>query len=247
MEKQESKWKKLIGKGAFVVVCILIAIALLAGVIYATVRVQTCVQGPRTYATPAPTEEPEETPLPNRLYEATRHASIIPPLSMLDINDGQLEDYRELLVDPERWLDLTPEGAHGFSVIRSIDLGCSYVYQNGKYYRLGEGIDGKGVLDVLITDLNWDDAPDLLYTYHFGANEDQASKVGWFDLETHESALSGFSLQNGFLAIAEEDGAYALYRAERDADLDTGTFSLTFTERLGVLVETEGRIFLILD
>jgi hypothetical protein len=43
---------------------------------------------------------------------------------MLDINDGQLEDYRELLVDPERWLDLTPEGAQGFSVIRSIDLGC---------------------------------------------------------------------------------------------------------------------------
>ena len=102
MEKQESKWKKLIGKGAFVVVCILIAIALLAGVIYATVRVQTCVQGPRTYATPAPTEEPEETPLPNRLYEATRHASIIPPLSMLDINDGD-DTYNVMLDLPYRY------------------------------------------------------------------------------------------------------------------------------------------------
>ena len=243
----KTDWKKWIGKGAFVVICILLALALLAGVIYATVRIQTCVSGPRVFATPAPTEEPEETPLPNRLYEAEKHAKIVPPLSKLDINDGHLEDYGEFLLDPERWLDLTPDGARGFTVIRSIDLGCTYVCEKDNYYRLGEGVDGKGVLDVILTDLDLDDVPDLLYTYHFGANEDQYAKVGWFDFRTHTSQLSDFQLLNGFLALAEEDGAYVLYRAERDADLETGTFGLTFTQRIGTLYEAQGRLILSME
>ena len=145
------------------------------------------------------------------------------------------------------WIDLTPEGAEGFTVIRSIDLGCSYVVEDGEYYRLGEGEDGKGVVDVLLTDLDLDDVPDLLYTYHFGANEDTVSKVGWFRFSTHTSALSAFAQRDGFLSLAEEDGIYVLYRAIRDVDLDTGTFGLTLVERLGELTEVMGGIELVLD
>jgi len=132
-------------------------------------------------------------------------------------------------------------------VIRSIDLGCSYVVEDGEYYRLGEGEDGKGVVDVMITDLDLDDEPELLYTYHFGANEDTLSKVGWFRFTTHTSSLSGFAQKDGFLSLLEEDGEYILFRAVRDANLDTGTFGLTLTERLGVITETMGRIELIMD
>ena len=246
MEQKTSNWSKVFKKGVFVVVCIVAAILLLVGTVVGVIAIQRCAHGGRQVEA-EPTATPEPTAIPNRWYDSTKNPEHAPDLDLLDLSDAHREDYETELSDPTRWIDLTPEGADGFTVIRSIDLGCSYVVQNGAYYRLGEGEDGKGALDVHLTDLDWDGKPDLLYTYHFGANEDQASKVGWFDLETHESALSGFSLQNGFLAIAEEDGAYALYRAERDADLDTGTFSLTFTERLGVLVETEGRIFLILD
>ena len=246
MEQQTPKWRKVLSKGAFVVICILIAIGLLFGAIYGTYKIQRCMHGGRQ-AEAEPTATPEPTPVPNRWYDSTKNPDKAPDLALLDLSDAHLEDYGTELSDPTRWIDLTPEDAQGFTVIRSIDLGCSYVVQDGAYYRLGEGEDGKGALDVHLCDLDWNGEPDLLYTYHFGGNEDQAAKVGWFDLTTHESALSDFSLQNGFLAIAEEDGAYALYRAERDADLDTGTFSLTFTQRLGVLVETEGRIFLILE
>ena len=50
---KKTDWKKWIGKGAFVVICILLALALLAGVIYATVRIQTCVSGPRVFVSSA--------------------------------------------------------------------------------------------------------------------------------------------------------------------------------------------------
>lgn len=247
MEQQTSKWKKLIGKGAFVVICILIALLLLVGAVVGTIAVQRCVSGPRTNGTPEPTATPEPTPLPNRLYPADKHADVAPPLDMLDLNDAHVEDYGEILADPTRWIDLTPDGAEGFTVIRSIDLGCSYVCEDGVYYRLGEGTDGKGVVDVILTDLDLDDVPDLLYTYHFGANEDTFSKVGWFRFTTHTSALSDFSLKNGFLSLVEEDENCILYRAERDADLETGTFGLTLTERLGEINEIMGKVHLILE
>lgn len=244
---EKPKWKSLLGKGAFVVVCILAALLLLAGAIYGTYRVQRCASGRQASGTPEPTATPEPTPLPNRLYPAEKHVAVAPPLDKLDLNDAHIEDYGETLRDPERWLDLTPEGAKGFTVIRSIDLGCSYVCEDGVYYRLGEGTDGKGVVDVILCDFDWDDEPDLLYTYHFGANEDKCSKVGWFDFDTHTSVLSDFRLLDGFFALVEEDDAYVLYRAERDADLDTGTFGLTFTQRIGTLLESQGHLILLME
>ena len=247
MEQQTSNWKTVLKKGAFVVICILVAVLLLFGAIYGTYRILRCAHGGPSGATPGPTDTPEPTAVPNRWYDSTKNPDTAPDLDLLDLTDAHREDYETELSDPTRWIDLTPEGAEGFTVIRSIDLGCSYVVQNGAYYRLGEGEDGKGAVDVHLCDLDWDDEPDLLYTYHFGANEDQFATVGWFDLETHASVLSDFALQNGFLAIAEEDGSMVLYRAERDADLDTGTFSLTFTERLGVITETDGKLFLTLE
>ena len=38
-----------------------------------------------------------------------------------------------------------------------------------------------------------------------------------------------------------------LYRAARDADLDTGTFGLNLIERLGEVTEQDGRLMLILE
>ncbi len=245
-QKKNPKWKKLLGKGAFVVSCIVIAVALLGGAAYLTLRVmRSCRSGGDDVAEATPTPAP--TPLPDRLYSADRKPASVPPLDALGLSDAHLEEYSEQLSDPERWIDLTPEGAQGFSVIRSIDLGCSYVAEDGVYYRLGEGEDGKGAVDVLLTDLDFDDKPDLLYTYHFGANEDTFAKVGWFNFETHESALSGFLQKDGFLSLVEEDGRYILFRAERNADLDTGTFGLTLKERLGEITEVMGGIELILD
>lgn len=246
MEKKHPNWKTWLGKGAFVVVCIVVAVLLLGGAGYLTLRaMRSCRRGGPTVTQATPTPEP--TPLPDRIYSADKNPPYAPPLDRLGLSEAHLADYSEALSDVTHWIDLTPEGAKGFTVIRSIDLGCSYVAENGEYYRLGEGEDGKGVVDVLLTDLDLDGEPDLLYTYHFGANEDAVSKVGWFSFATHTSALSGFAQRDGFLSLSEEDGIYVLYRAVRDADLDTGTFGLTLIERLGEITETMGRIELYMD
>ena len=246
METKQATWKKWLGKGAFVVICILVAILLLAGAIVGTIAIQRCSKKSNPILA-EPTATPEPTPVPQRLYSAEKHMDEAPPLYEIGITEGHLEDFIADLSDPTHWIVLTPEGAEGFEVIRSIDIGCSYVVQDGRYYRLGEGEDGKGVVDVILTDLNLDGEKDLLYTYHFGANEDECSKVGWFDLSTHESVLSDFSLKKGFLALSEEDEAYVLYRAARDADLETGTFGLNLIERLGEVTESDGRLLLILE
>ena len=247
MEQQKSNWKKVLGKGAFVVVCIIVAVVLLAGAVVGTIMVQRCVRNSGKPVIAEPTATPEPTPVPERLYSAEKHLSETPPLEKLGITEGHLEDFIADLSDPTHWIVLTPEGAEGFEVIRSIDIGCSFVVQDGNYYRLGEGEDGKGVVDVILTDFDMDDEEDLLYTYHFGANEDECAKVGWFDLVTHESVLSDFSLKKGFFALNEEEDAYVLYRAARDADLETGTFGLNLTERLGEVIEQNGRLMLILE
>lgn len=245
-QNRNHNWKTWLSKGVFVVSCIVVAALLLFAAVYVTLRVRRgCTSGSGYTVETTPTPEP--TPLPDRVYSGEKNPPEAPPLDRLDISQGHLEEYEEWLSDATRWIDLTPEGAEGFTVIRSIDLGCSYVVEDGEYYRLGEGEDGKGVVDVLLTDLDLDDEPDLLYTYHFGANEDTHSKVGWFRFTTHTSSLSGFSQKNGFLSLLEEDGNYILFRAERDADLDTGTFGLTLTERLGEIMEVMGEITLVMD
>ena len=245
-QKTNPKWKKVLSKGAFVVSCIVISVLLLGGAAYLTLRVmRACRSGSGQTAEATPTPEP--TPLPDRVYFADKNPSAAPPLDKLDLPEGHLEDYADALRDATHWIDLTPEGAQGFTVIRSIDLGCSYVVENGEYYRLGEGEDGKGVVDVILTDLDLDDEPDLLYTYHFGANEDALSKVGWFRFDTHTSSLSGFAQKDGFLSLIEENGNYILFRAVRDVDYETGTFGLTLTERLGEITEVLGNIELIMD
>ena len=244
-QNKTANWKKLLSKGAFVVSCIVISALLLGAAVYVTLRVRRCTARSGLVAEATPTPEP--TPLPDRVYSAEKNPPEAPPIEKLDLPQAHIDDYADVLSDATRWIDLTPEGAEGFTVIRSIDLGCSYVVEDGEYYRLGEGEDGKGVVDVILTDLDFDDEPDLLYTYHFGANEDKFSKVGWFRFTTHTSSLSGFSQKDGFLSLVEENGNYILFRAIRDANLDTGTFGLTLTERLGEIMEVMDEITLVMD
>jgi hypothetical protein len=242
--------KNVVKKGAFVVICIVVAVLLLIATVLGTLKLlpkikQGC-RGGSSQATPTP----EPTPVPAIPYIADKNPPYAPPIDKLDLTEAHAEEYAEYLSDATRWIDMTPDGAVGYMVIRSIDLGVSYVVKDGEYYRLGEGEDGKGVLHLIETDMNGDDVPDLLYTYHFGANEDQLSKVGWFDFADptpKKKALSGFALHDGFLVVVEEDGEYVLLRAERTADIETGSFGLTPTERIGVIVETAGGIFLIME
>jgi|GEM_PF-1223085 hypothetical protein len=244
-QKKNSKMKTLLGKGAFVVICIVIAVLVLGGALVGTLfLMRGCrSQGP-VVATATPTPAP--TPVPGHEIYA-RKLNEAPPLDQLELSEGQREEYAVDLALPENWLDMTKDGSEGFTILRSVVLGCSYLKQDGTYYRLGEGEDGKGLVDYIVTDFDWDGEPDLLYTYHSGANEENYSSVGWFDLVTHENKMSDFLQQDAYWALIEEDGRYILCTADRSVDPDTLSFGLTVTGRIGEVTEIMGRILLILD
>ena len=124
-------------------------------------------------------------------------------------------------------------------------LGYSYVIFQGNYYRLGEGDDGKGLLDIIQSDLNGDEIPDLLYTYHFGAGADAQTKVGWFDLETCTEKISSFGLSDGFAMLNAEEGSYAIYRCERTVD-EQFSVTLQFGDKIGEIVEQMDALYLLI-
>lgn len=243
--KRSARMKKILGKGAFAVGCIVAAVLVLGLAAGGTLlAMRGCRSKGSTVAVATPTPAP--TPVPG--HEIYAHDMLeAPPLEKLGLSAGHLEEYSLDLMLPENWIDMTKDGITDFRVIRSKVLGCSYIVQDGEYYRLGEGEDGKGLVDYIVTDLDWDDEPDVLYTYHNGANEDSYSKVGWFNFATHQNVMSDFSQKETYLALLEENGNCILYRADRSVDPDTFSFGLTLTERLGEITEVMGRVTLILD
>ena len=244
-QNNKPKWKDLLGKGAFVVSCIVVSMLLLGAAVYLTLRVRRGCTSDSGYVAEA-TPTPDPTPVPGHSYYVKKMEEA-PPLELLGLNEGHMTEYAEDLALPENWLDMTKDDTEGFRIIRSVVLGCSYLVQDGQYYRLGEGEDGKGLLDYCVTDLDLDDEPELLYTYHYGVNEETYAKLGWFRFDTHESVFADFAQRDGFLALIEEDGNYILCRADRAVDMEQLTFGLTVTERLGEITEVMGRIMLILD
>ena len=248
MEKQpKAKKNGALKKLAFV----LGAVALLLAAMGVTVLVQQSLRParPTPAVTEAPTETPEPTPLPDRNYDSEKKPDFMPELDKLGLVRDKIDDYGPENFAPEFWLDITPDdlrSAAGCTVIRHIGLGYSYLIKDGVYYRLGEGDDGKGVLDVILCDLNFDEMPDVLYTYHYGTSDDAQTKIGWFDFATGQSKLSPFASKGAFLALNEEEGHCVVYRCERFVDEEYG-FSLRFTDRIGEVVEIAGELFLVME
>lgn len=204
---------------------------------------------PAALPTESPTATPEPTPVPDRSYDSSSRPSFEPDTTRLGMSSEEIESYGEEYLSSEYWLDITPEElaqSTGCSVIRHTKLGYSYIVWNGDYYRLGEGDDGKGVLDVILCDLNADDQPDILYTYHFGTGSDAQTKVGWFDFSAKTSILSPFGMQRDFIALNQENGSCILYRCTRTVD-ENGGFALHFTDRIGEVIEQSDSLYLMLD
>ncbi|MBR0082245.1 MAG: hypothetical protein IJP98_05865 [Clostridia bacterium] len=245
MEQQK---KKGTGKKALWGVLLAIgAIVLLLAAMGGTILIQQSLRPARPTAAPTaePTATPEPTPMPDRRYDAEQPLSFTPALEQLGLSADEIETYGEENFGAEYWIDLTPADFRG-SVIRHIGLGYSYAVYDGAYYRLGEGDDGKGLVDVLVCDLNDDGEQDLLYSYHFGYGGDAEAKIGWLDPQTGDGCLSQFGLLGGYLALSEENGAYYVWRCTRVVD-ETGSFALHFQARIGEVIEHDGKLYLLLD
>jgi len=239
--------KKQGNKGLRTLLIVLGAIALLLAAMAGTILIQRSVLSARrtNAATAVPTETPAPTPIPDRSYDAQKPLTFAPDVERLGLSADEIESYGAENFAPDYWIDLTPDGFDG-AVIRHIGLGYSYAVVGDAYYRLGEGDDGKGLVDAVACDLNADGETDLLYTYHFGSGADAESKVGWFDPVTGTGERSQFGLLGAFLALSEEDGAYYVYRCTRAVD-ENGSFALHFVSRIGEVIEHAGKLYLMLD
>lgn len=244
--------KKPLKKPIRILLYVLGAVLLLLLSVTVTTGIQQCVRSanerPQT-VTEIPTEAPEPTPMPDRFYDGLHNPAFQPDVAKLGISDEEIESYDEDCFLPQYWMDMTPaemDESIGCAVIRHMGLGYSYIVFKDAYYRLGEGDDGKGLLDVILSDLNGDEKPDLLYTYHFGTGTDAQTKVGWFDLETCTEIVSSFGLKDGFAMLSTEEGSYAVYRCDRSVD-EQFSVTLQYREKIGEIVEQMDALYLLLN
>lgn len=244
------KKKRFWQRGWFIVLCCVLGFFLLFGLTFAlTLNARRQTEAQRTAPpTSTPTAIPSPTPVPERNYDKGETLSFDPDTSALGMEASVLEDFADEL-GAAYWVDVTPDSLKAVSdaiVIRHTLIECSYLVQDGAYYRLGEGLGGYGVMDMLVCDLNFDGTNEILYTYSFGNQSEYTSKVGWFDLAAHTDVHSDFSLPQGNLALANEDGACILYRCTRGDGATEGGYVLYLGDRLGELVEDDSALFLLL-
>ncbi len=188
-----------------------------------------------------PTPEPTATPLPN--YHAL---AFEPDLSRMEGMNAVPEEHRGEL-GHEYWVDVTPtnEAVTGYTLFRHVELGYSFLLlPDGRYLRLGERTLGCGVVNALFAGLDADVGRELVYTYTVETETGRGARVGWLDLDTLENRTAAFLLKDGAMALADEGGRLALYRAElRDTD-SRGFYAIDFIAPLGELMERDGALFL---
>ena len=100
------------------------------------------------------------------------------------------------------------------------------------------------MVNALYADLDADEGWELVYTYTVETEAGPGARVGWLDLTTLEDRTGAFLLKDGTLALADEGGRLALYRAAlRDTD-SRGFYAIDFIAPLGELMERDGALFL---
>lgn len=242
-EKRKKDPRPLYKRGWFMILCLVLVLLLLfCGTVYATVNLgrKNARSSPKPTAAETVAPEAENTPLPN--FHALGWD---PDTAKLQLPADVLEANRDIL-SREYWVDITPENETGIQLFRHVSLGWTYIaFPDGRYVRLGEGTGG--VLHALCTDLDLDGQEELLYTYAGEMNDQPCAKVGWLSLATLEEKEGAFTLQNGTLALLEQEGRVYLYRAEKHETDSLGFYELTCTQRLGELLEQSGKLLLLLD
>lgn len=241
--------KKLLqNKLVFTLLCIICFTVLLGAVVFAVIYIGKCsVSSNRQRPQASATAEPTASPIPDRSYDLGKTIDFDLDLDKLNLGyiDPQDDTYSK-----EHWLNITTEqvsNATGAVIIKHDKQRCTFLVYHDSYIRLDEGTDGFGVIDMAVCDIDFDDEPDLVFTYSFGVGEDYCSRVGWFDFDAMQRTVSDFYLMGHELALATADDiSCELFRAERRAGQSEGGYVLHIIEPnpLATVVEQDGRLML---
>ncbi|MDO4565369.1 MAG: hypothetical protein Q4C04_07135 [Clostridia bacterium] len=240
-------------KLVFTLLCVLAFVILFFGIMFLVIYVGKCSvdSNKDQRSTAEPVAEATPTPLPDRNYDLGTPIDFMPDLSQMNL--GTVDEELEENYAQEYWLDITPADVReriDCVIFKHSERRYTYLYYNGQYIRLDEGTDGYGVMDMILCDVDFDDEDDLIFCYSFGAGDEYASKVGWYDFAEGALVLADFSLMGEELVLMSADGVTCeLYRAERSSGETEGGYVLHIIENaaLGEVVEQEGRLFLQLN
>ena len=177
---------------------------------------------------PRPTPAPVTTPEGRiGLDEAERLVQAYIFASQPGMNPTATFPLEELTTD-EIWQRV---GAQVYKVREGVQQFQTYAIIAGRVYPIGESFGGLGVHTLLVTDLNADSAPELVYAYSFGSG-------------IHQSAVGMlFPLDGGYLTTSVVDFRYlGELRLEKQ---DDQTLTVTGIPSDGAGEEALGRLVLI--
>lgn len=218
---------------------VLVLIALIAVILIKTEKDRLVSNRTAAYST-APAETPEPTPLPN-FHAPDRD----PDPEALGLLESEREEHAEEL-SALYWVDITPEGMEGYTLLRHVSLGYSCLLgPDGHSVRLGEESEGCGAVSALLTDLDGDEENELLYTYTVTGENGTGCALGWLSLADEKEQTAAFTLSKGVWALRMEEGRAMLYKAELAATASAGYYELIPGETVGEVIEREGALALL--
>jgi len=243
--KNRNIWKRILTHKAVVIPVVIIGLLALFGFVVITVvrcGMKTVRDEPPVY-TPGPT--PTATPMADRDFDGDVPIEFDPdteqmPLLIPYVADGTVEFTAEF------WADVTPEDVRAevdCLIIRHRDLGVTYLLYENEYFNLDDDRNATGVLDIVLCDILGSGRPQLIYTVSEGYSSDMLCFVGMFDFETRARTFSDFALRESYLALEViGENSCEVYRALRLSGETWGGYRLVLGEKLGELMDADGRV-----
>lgn len=239
-KKKKRLDKRTVGIVLLIELGLLVFLALAAFVLIKTEKARQLPKRTETTWSTVPEETPAATPLPN--FHAPETA---PDAQALGIRESVRAENPGAF-GAEYWVDITPEGMEGYTVLRHISLGMSYLIRpDGSSVSLGEESEGCGAVSALYLDLDGDESYELLYTYTVTGENGTGCAVGWLDLATGRQQTAPFRLSKGTWALRSEEGCAILYTATLSSTESLGYYELVPGTDIGEVIEQEGALTLL--
>lgn len=232
--------KRTVGVVLLAELGVLVLLALVAAILIKTEKDRLAGRKTAPAYSSAPAETPAPTPLPN--FHAPEKDPDPETLGLLEsVREEHAEELSALY-----WVDITPEGQEGYTLLRHVSLGISrLICPDGHSVRLGEESEGCGAVSALFTDLDGDEEKELLYTYTVTGEDGTGCALGWLSLGDEREQTAAFRLSEGLWALRMEEGRAILYKAELSATGSAGYYELIPGEDVGEVIEQEEKLALL--
>jgi len=117
----------------------------------------------------------------------------------------------------DKCVNVTPQNIsekYGFDIFRFEKLRSSYLMYDGNVYGIGDYLEGDGLTDFMLADLNNDGQKELCFTFSSGIGN-SGSKVGCFDFAKKEMTVFAQASENSELILDYDNGLVFVYKVDK--------------------------------